>query len=101
MKFSDLEVGAQFRLHHRGTLLTKTGRSTYATALASDQKIAADTTVLTPEGYSSELGPEPAAAANPFGDRNKVDFQHGYVRLDGAFTPEQLEAVLSAMIGPG
>jgi hypothetical protein len=96
MKFSELSIGDRFRFFRRGTLLTKTG----ATSYASDQM----------RGLKVELGaivlPEisaPAAAsapADPYGASNLVEFQKGWVRLDGVFTAEQLGAVLANMQRP-
>jgi hypothetical protein len=34
---------------------------------------------------------------DPYGDTNKVDFQKGWVRLEGVFTAEQLKAVLAEL----
>ena len=46
---------------------------------------------------------EPVAEVAPttdlFGASNRVDFQQGYVRMDGSFTEAQLEAVLAGMKG--
>lgn len=96
MKFSELSVGEQFKLHRRGTLLTKTGSKTFVTPEGNDQRITPETEVLTPDGISIRLS-TPPATTNPFGARNKVDFQEGYVRMDGAFTEVQLEAVLARL----
>jgi hypothetical protein len=50
-----------------------------------------------------EIDDEPVAevapTTDPFGASNRVDFQQGYVRMDGSFTEAQLEAVLAGMKG--
>jgi hypothetical protein len=52
------------------------------------QAAAPDSEVL-PEDFAI---PETPKAANPYGANNKVAFQKGWVRLDGAFTADQLVA---------
>jgi hypothetical protein len=92
MKFRDLPVGASFRFFRRGLLLTKTSAKTYASEQAGMHQSAVPDSEVLPEDFAI---PEPPKAAAPYGESNKVAFQKGWVRLDGAFTAEQLEAVLA------
>jgi hypothetical protein len=92
VKFHELPVGARFRFFRRGLLLTKTGDRTYASEQAGMHQAAAPDSGVLPEDFAN---PEPPKAANPYGANNKVAFQKGWVWLDGAFTADQLEAVLA------
>lgn len=91
MKFSELSKGERFRLHRRGTLLTKTGPTTYSSDRMTGLEAAPDASVL-PATESM-----PVAAPDPFGASNRVEFKRGTVSMVGTFTREQLEAVLAAM----
>ncbi|MDL9996974.1 hypothetical protein QTI24_00055 [Variovorax sp. J22P240] len=97
MKFMDLATGDRFRFFRRGLLLAKDSRITYSSGPGHSAKADPSAEVL------PEVDDEPVAKdtppADPFGARNRVDFQQGYVRLDGSFTEVQLEAVLIAMKG--
>jgi hypothetical protein len=97
MKFSELKVGDRFRFFRRGTLLTKTGARGYSSDKMHGLKAEPDAEVL-PE-VDRAVAAATSAPADPFGASNRVDFQQGYVRLDGAFRAAQLEAVLAAMKG--
>jgi hypothetical protein len=98
VKFHELPVGAHFRFFRRGLLLTKTGDRTYTYAPeqagVQKQKVDPDASVL-PEDEFAISGPP--KEADPYGENNKVAFQKGWVRLDGAFTASQIEAVLAEL----
>lgn len=97
MKFSELATGDRFRFFRRGLLLTKDSSSTYSSGPGHSAK--ADPTAEVLPEIDDEAVAEAAPPTDPFGARNRVDFQQGYARLDGSFTKAQLEAVLSAMKG--
>jgi hypothetical protein len=99
MKFSELAKGDQFRFFRRGTLLTKTGTTTYSSEQMRGLKADPGADVL-PEVDDATPSATPAAApADPFGASNRVDLQQGYARLDGSFSVSQLEAILAALRG--
>ena len=62
---------------------------TYASEQAGMHQAAAPDSEVLPEDFAI---PETPKAANPYGANNKVAFQKGWVRLDGAFTADQLVA---------
>lgn len=97
MKFTELGTGDRFRFFRRGLVLTKDSSSTYSSGPGHSAKAVPNAEVL-PE-IDDEPDPVAGQPADPFGARNRVDFQQGYVRMDGSFTKEQLEAVLAAMKG--
>jgi hypothetical protein len=94
MKFSELAKGDRFRFFRRGTLLTKTGATTYASDKMRALTTEPDADVLPETEKPTAAAPAPA---DPYGARNLVEFQKDWVRLDGAFTAEQLAAVLANM----
>ena len=96
MKFKELAKGDRFRFFRRGTLLTKTGASTYSSDKMRDLKAEPDAEVLPEVEQVAAIAPQPA---DLFGASNRVDFQQGHVRLDGTFSVAQLEAVLAALKG--
>lgn len=83
MKFRELPMGAKFRFHSRGPEHTKT----------SEVQAKPDVEVV----YDEPSEPAPPAPHVPTGRYNVVELGKGSVRLDGTFTPEQLEAVLAQM----
>src|ERR1700752_1911239 len=96
MNFGDLPVGATFRFFTRGLLLTKTSDKTYATQAGDVRSQAASPDV---DVLEEDLKPSGPVAFDPYGETNKVEFQSekGWVRLDGVFNADQLEAVLANM----
>lgn len=83
MKFRELPIGAKFRFHERGPEHTKT----------SEDQAKPDVPVVYKEP-DEPTAPEPHV---PTGRYNIVELGKGEVRLDGTFTADQLEAVLSQM----
>jgi hypothetical protein len=94
VKFRDLPVGTTFRFFRRGLLLTKTSASTYASEQAGMRQSADPDADVLPEDDVAIAQPR---TADPYGDTNKVDVQKGWVRLDGVFTADQLEAILTEL----
>jgi hypothetical protein len=84
MKFSELPIGAIFRLHSRGLKHTK----------KSEDQFRPDVEVVYHEPAEAPRAPAPDV---PTGQYNRVEFLKGAVRLDGTFTAEQLEVVLAAL----
>jgi hypothetical protein len=82
MKFNELAKGDQFCFFRRGTLLTKTGTTTFASEQMRGLEAEPDADVLPEVADAAPAATPPAAPADPFGASNRVDFRQGYVQLD-------------------